>query len=156
MAQWFSRVSFVDTLSSCLARTFPRDPLRSSRRLKMSYRLTAVCLSAGGHHGFVAELPRIRERIPRGRNVAPTLFTPPCQTCSTPRSHSRARAFRFSKRERERETDRERERSYIDPSTWKRRNNMDLSSRRRRRKMFHTSNICQKYWGTTRILIKFH
>lgn len=24
----------------------------------MSYRLTAVCLSAGGHHGFVAELSR--------------------------------------------------------------------------------------------------
>jgi len=34
--------------------TFPRDPPRSSRRLKMSYRLTAVCLSAGGHHGSVA------------------------------------------------------------------------------------------------------
>lgn len=99
MAQWFSRVSFADTLSSCLARTFPRDPLRSSRRLKMSYRLTAVYLSAGGHHGFVAELPRIRERIPRGRNVAPTLSTPPCQTRSTPRSRSRARAFRSSKKE---------------------------------------------------------
>jgi len=135
MAQWFSRMSFVDTLSSCNAHVFPRDPLRSSRRLKMSYRLTAVCLSAGGHHGFVAELPRIRERIPRGRNVTPTLSTPPCQTRSTPRSRSRARAFRFSKRER----------SYIDPSTWKRRNNMDLSSRRHRRRLFHTSDICQKY-----------
>lgn len=32
----------MDTLFSCNASTFPRDPLRSSRRLKMSYRLTAV------------------------------------------------------------------------------------------------------------------
>lgn len=32
---------------------------------------------------------------------SPTLSTPSCQTCSTPRSLSRARAFRFSKRERD-------------------------------------------------------
>jgi len=134
VAQWFFRVSFVDTLSSCLARTFSRDPLRSSRRLKMSYRLTAVYLSAGGHHGFVRSY-RGYERESREGGMWPRHSLP--RLVKHVRHPDLVHAFqRFVPW---------RERSYIDPSTWKRRNNMDLSFRRRSRRLFHASDICHKY-----------
>lgn len=71
----------------------------------------------------------IRERIPRGRNVAPA-HSPPC-----PVKHVRhpdlVRALKYFVQAARVIPRIEQERSYIDPSTRKRRNNMDLSFRRR-------------------------
>lgn len=126
------RYTGVDTHSCCLecALAFPRDPPRSSRRLKMSYRLTAVCSSAGGHRGSMAsKLPssngekakgREREKEKEGgRQEDPERAECGLDTLHRlglvkrvrrPRSRSRAPASHFSKKEGKGETKRKRER----------------------------------------------